>query len=50
MVALSLIRASLVVVGLLTPATLAAPTSTVLTPFGERPVANVHAVPKGMAL
>jgi len=35
--------------GLLTPVTLAAPTgeNTVVTPFGERPLANVHAIPQG---
>ena len=48
MVAFDLLRASLVLVGLLAPVALAAPTpSSVLTPFGERPAENVHTVPEG---
>jgi len=48
MVAFDLLRASLVLIGLLVPA-LAAPaaTKTVRTPFGERPIDGVHAVPEG---
>jgi len=50
MVAFTSLRASLLFFGLLAPAALAAPTGTktFLTPFGERPAADVHAVPKGM--
>lgn len=49
MVAFGLFHASLVFVGLLAPAALGAPTAnkTVITPFGEHPVANVHTVPEG---
>ena len=50
MVAFTSLRASLVFFGLLAPAALAAPTGTktFLTPFGDRPAADVHAIPKGM--
>lgn len=42
-------RASLVLVGLFVPYVVAAPASTsVVTPYGERPSAEVHAVPEGM--
>jgi len=48
MVAFTLLRASLLLVGLLAPITLAAPTNqTVITPYGERPLSNVHAIPQG---
>jgi hypothetical protein len=49
MVAFASLRASLVLVGLLAPVVLAAPasTKTVLTPFGERPIDDVYAVPEG---
>jgi hypothetical protein len=51
MIAFSLLGASFALVGLLAPATLAAlaPTETVLTPVGYRPVGNVHVVPEGMS-
>ena len=50
MVAFTLLRASLLLVGLLAPVTLAAPTAnkTVVTPYGDRPVGDVHAVPEGV--
>ena len=50
MIALTLLRASLVLAGLLSPPAFAAPTATgnVRTPFGERPAYNVHVVPEGM--
>lgn len=50
MVAFALLRASLFLVPLFAPAALAAPgaAKTVLTPFGERPVEDVHAVPEGV--
>lgn len=49
MVAIALLRASLFLVSLLAPA-LAAPAAdkTVLTPYGERPVGDVHALPEGV--
>jgi hypothetical protein len=50
MVAFALLRASFFVVGLLAPAALAVPAAdkTALTPFGERPAGDVHAVPEGV--
>lgn len=49
MVASILLRASLVLVGLLAPSALAVPAATtVLTPYGLRPIANVHQVPEGV--
>lgn len=49
MVASIMLRASLVLVGLLAPSALAVPAATtVLTPYGLRPIANVHQVPEGM--
>jgi len=51
MVAFDLLRASLALFTLLAPATLASPTpSSLVTPFGERPAENVHAVPEGNAI
>jgi len=50
MVAFALLRVSLVLASVLAPAALATPTPTVLTPFGEYPANNVHAVPKGMTV
>ena len=50
MVAFSLLCASLVLSGLFPLMALAAPTKTVLTPFGERPVGDVHAVPEGKTI
>ncbi|KAF8313640.1 hypothetical protein DL93DRAFT_2097674 [Clavulina sp. PMI_390] len=47
MVASSIFRASLIVLGLLAPALAAPAAGTVLTPYGERPIADVHAVPAG---
>jgi len=48
MVASTMLRASMLLMGLLAPAVLAVPTpQTVLTPHGERPIANVHEVPQG---
>jgi hypothetical protein len=50
MLAFTLFRPSLVLVGLFVPATLASPAAskTCVTPFGQRLHDNVHAVPKGM--
>lgn len=50
MVAFDLVR-TFVIFALLAPATLAVPAAnkTVITPFGEFPAANVHAVPEGDA-
>ena len=51
MVAFPLLCASLVLSGLFPPIALAAPaTKTVLTPFGERPIGDVHAVPEGKTI
>lgn len=50
MVASIVLRASLLLVGLLAPSTLATPIATgtiAKTPFGERDIANVHLVPRG---
>ncbi|KAF8322687.1 hypothetical protein DL93DRAFT_2093265 [Clavulina sp. PMI_390] len=47
MVASSILRASFVVLGLLAPALAAPGAQSVLTPYGQRPSANVHAVPEG---
>jgi hypothetical protein len=44
-IAFALLRAFLVLVGLLAPA----PTETILTPVGHRLVENVHKVPEGMS-
>jgi len=49
MLASIVLRASLVLVGLLTPYVVGAPGSTtVVTPYGERPSTEVHVVPDGM--
>ena len=50
MVAFASLCVSVVFVGLSVHVALAAPTdtTTVRTPFGERPAANVHAIPKGV--
>ena len=48
MVAFHFVRTTLVLASLLVPAAFAAPAAnTAITPFGEYPAANVHAVPKG---
>jgi hypothetical protein len=49
MLASIVLRASLVLIGLLIPYVVAAPGSTtVVTPYGERPGTEVHVVPDGM--
>ena len=41
------LRASLVLMGLLAPALAAPAASTVMTPFGERSSEHVHLIPEG---
>lgn len=51
MIASPILYASFFLVGLLVPPTIAVPGARkVMTPHGERPVANVHTVPAGKLL
>lgn len=50
MVASFVLRASLVLASLLAPVLAAPGAATVLTPYGDRPAANVHHVPEGGAV